>query len=105
MTRESLPARRGNQTTSIEFAGEKYVVSVGYYDDGRPGEIFIDRVKDKVASKLGYALDGVCHDAAVAISLLLQFGSTIDTIGGAVIRDEDGEPASIIGAICDHLKK
>jgi len=103
MTREQLPERRNNETTAIEFGGEKYIVTVGYYNDGRVGEIFIDRVKDKVASKLGYQLDGVCRDSAMTMSLLLQNGSTIEALARTITRDEEGLPASIIGAICDHI--
>lgn len=105
MTRERLKERRPNTTTMIEFGGEKYTVSTGYYPDGRVGEIFIDRVKNKTSGKLGFALDGICRDAAVLMSMALQFGTSIETISNAVTRDDDGTPATIIGAICDHLQK
>lgn len=105
MPREQLEDRRANETTMIEFGGEKYIVTIGYYEDHRVGEVFIDRVKDKVASKIGYTLDGVCRDSAVTMSLALQFGTPIETISKAITRLDDGTPTSIVGAICDLLKK
>lgn len=105
MQRERLPDRRPNDTTMLEFGGEKYFVSVGFYPDGRVGEIFIDRKKTKTSGKLGFTLDGVCRDAAVLMSMALQFGTDLKTIADAVTRDDDGAPTSIIGAICDHLKE
>lgn len=87
----------------VEFAGEKYLVTIGTYEDGRIGEIFIDRIKDKLASKLGYQLDGTCRDAAVVLSIALQFGTELSSIAKAVSRDDEDMPTSIIGAVCDRL--
>lgn len=105
MTRETLPTRRYSHNFTVEFQGEKYNVTAGFYPDGRIGELFIERVKDRIASKLGYALDGACRDAAVLISLALQYGAELETIGKTVSRDEDGEPAALVGAIIDHIRK
>lgn len=105
MTREPLDDRRPNSTTMLEFGGEKYIITMGYYPDGRVGEIFIDRVKDKVASRIGVTLDGVCRDSAVLMSMALQFGTSVQTIGHAVTRDDEGTPVTIIGAICDLIVK
>lgn len=101
--REMLPDRRRNETTEIEFAGEKYIITVGFYNNNKIGEVFINRVKDKVASKLGTALDGACRDSAILMSMALQFGTPLQTIAGAITRDEDGTPDTIIGAVCDKL--
>ncbi len=101
--REMLPNRRSNETTEIEFAGERYVITLGFYDDGRIGEIFINRIKDRVASKLGTALDGACRDSAILMSMALQFGTPLQTIAEAITRDDEGNPDTIIGAVCDKL--
>lgn len=103
MSRDMLPNRRSNETFEIEFGGERYSVGIGYYEDGRIGEIFLNRIKDKVASKLGATLDGVCRDSAILMSMALQFGAPLSIIKEAVTRDEDGTPATIIGAVCDKL--
>lgn len=103
MTRESLPLRRFSETRSFAFAGEKYHVTTGYYDDHRPGEIFINRVRDKAAAKLGGQLDGVCRDSAILLSLALQHGVELETIRHAITRESDNEPATIVGAIVDMM--
>ena len=40
MTRERLPGRRPNETTDLELGGARYAVTIGFYPDGRPGEVF-----------------------------------------------------------------
>lgn len=105
MPREVLPNRRKCHSFPIEFQGEHYVVTVGYYPDGRIGELFIDRIRDRVAAKIGTVLDGVCRDSAIILSIALQHSAQLGTIRHAVTRDEDGTPATIVGAILDHLSQ
>jgi hypothetical protein len=102
MNRDVLPTRRFSETFSLAFAGEKYDVTAGFYPDQRVGEVFINRVRDRSAARLGNQLDGVCRDGAILLSLALQHGVSIDTIRHAITREGD-EPATIIGAIVDHV--
>lgn len=104
MKRAILPNRRECETRMVSFAGEKYQVTTGFYPDKAPGEIFINRVRDKSAAKLGEQLDGVCRDGAILLSLALQHGVTLDTINHAITRNSGEEPATIIGAIVDLLQ-
>ncbi len=101
--RNVLPNRRDSVSATIEFAGEKYDFTTGFYPDGTVGETFINRVKDRTAAKLGEQLDGICRDSAVLISLALQHGVTIDTMRHAVTRDSEDSPSTLIGAILDTL--
>lgn len=101
--RKTLPARRHAETTTISFAGERYHVTTGFYDNSQPGEVFINRVRDKAAAKIGIQLDGVCRDSAVLLSLALQHGVSLETIQHAVTREEDGGAATIVGAIVDLI--
>jgi len=103
MTRRQLEPRRAITTFTVAFQGERYDVSVGYYSDSTPGEIFINRILGKNSAKVGTLLDGICRDAAILLSLAIQHGTTLDTIRHAVTRDEDGEPSTIVGAILDQL--
>ena len=103
MTRAALSGRRSSYNFTIEFQGERYDVTAGHYDDGRIGEIFINRVRDKRAAKLGAHLDAACRDAAIVISMLLQHGTRIEELKHSLTREEDGEPMSILGVIVDHL--
>ena len=66
--RRRLPRHRASRTMEFRVADCKGFVTVGEYDDGRPGEIFV-RV-----SKQGSTLAGIMDAFAVAISHGLQYG-------------------------------
>ena len=70
--RERLPRSRSSKTFEFRVADCKGFVTVGEYDDGRPGEIFI-RV-----SKQGSTLAGIMDAFAMAISHGLQYGVPLD---------------------------
>lgn len=105
MTRESLPERRASYNFTVEFQGERYNVTIGHYHDGRPGEVFVNRLFTKTSAKVGTLLDGVCRDSAILVSLALQHGTSLQVIQHAITRDEDGEPSTIVGAIIDQIAK
>jgi len=96
--RERLPDRRGCDTRLMRVGKQEYVVTVGHYDNGAVGEIFV------CGAKAGSDLDAVMRDAAILLSLGLQHGVPIDTMRGAITREGDGTASSIIGAVLDHLK-
>jgi hypothetical protein len=97
MTRRILPQRRSAETFQLRFWNQPVSVTVGYYEDGAPGEIFVD------AGKTGQDVQSTARDAAVVLSLALQHGATVATIQHAVTRSGNGEAASILGAIIDQL--
>jgi ribonucleoside-diphosphate reductase alpha chain len=66
--REKLPRTRISKTFEFRVADCKGFVTVGQYDDGRPGEIFV-RV-----SKQGSTLAGIMDAFAISISHGLQYG-------------------------------
>jgi ribonucleoside-diphosphate reductase alpha chain len=70
--RERLPRSRASMTFEFRVADCKGFVTVGQYDDGRPGEIFV-RV-----SKQGSTLAGIMDAFAIAISHGLQYGVPLD---------------------------
>lgn len=76
-TRRSLPATRNSITHKFSVSNYEGYLTVGIYDDGTPGEIFI-----KVA-KEGSALSGMCQAFCRAFSIALQHGLTVDD---AVVR-------------------
>jgi hypothetical protein len=96
-TRRILPQRRSAETFQLRFWNQPVSVTVGYYEDGAPGEIFVD------AGKSGQDVQSTARDAAVVLSLALQHGATVATIKHAVTRSGNGEAASIVGAIIDKL--
>ena len=66
--RQKLPRTRQSRTFEFRVADCKGFVTVGEYDDGRPGEIFL-RV-----SKQGSTLAGIMDAFAISISHGLQYG-------------------------------
>jgi len=66
--RERLPRDRRSRTFEFRVADCKAFVTVGEYDDGRPGEIFL-RV-----SKQGSTMAGIMDALALSLSHGLQYG-------------------------------
>ena len=66
--RRRLPDERPSITHKFSIAGHEGYITVGMYEDGRPGEIFI------VMSKEGSVVSGLMDSFATAISLGLQYG-------------------------------
>ena len=64
--RERLPRKRNSKTFSFRVADCEGYVTVGEYEDGRPGEVFIK------VSKQGSTLAGIMDAFSIAISLGLQ---------------------------------
>jgi ribonucleoside-diphosphate reductase alpha chain len=66
--RQKLPRTRSSQTFEFRVADCKGFVTVGEYEDGQPGEIFIS------VSKQGSTLAGILDAFAISISHGLQYG-------------------------------
>ena len=95
--RRTLPQRRAAETFDLRFWNQPFTVTVGFYADGTPGEVFID------GGKTGHDIQSIARDAAVVLSLALQHGVPPETIRHAVTRGASEEPASILGAIVDSI--
>ena len=66
--RKRLPDERPSITHKFSIAGHEGYITVGMYEDGRPGEIFI------VMSKEGSVVSGLMDSFATSVSLGLQYG-------------------------------
>lgn len=77
--RERLPRSRRSRTFEFRVADCKGFVTVGEYDDGRPGELFI-RV-----SKQGSTLAGIMDALAIAVSHGLQYGVPLEAYVAAFV--------------------
>jgi ribonucleoside-diphosphate reductase alpha chain len=66
--RRSMPAERAAITHKFAIGGHEGYLTVGLYEDGTPGEIFI------TMSKEGSTISGLMDTIATAISLALQYG-------------------------------
>ena len=66
--RQKLPKSRRGRTFEFRVADCKGFVTIGEYDDGRPGEVFL------TVSKQGSTLAGIMDAFAKSISYGLQYG-------------------------------
>ncbi|HTX14305.1 MAG TPA: vitamin B12-dependent ribonucleotide reductase [Candidatus Baltobacteraceae bacterium] len=66
--REKLPAERKSITHKFSVGGHEGYITVGMYDDGKPGEIFIKMAKE------GSTLSGIMDAFALSVSISLQYG-------------------------------
>jgi ribonucleoside-diphosphate reductase alpha chain len=66
--RRMLPSERAAITHKFAVAGHEGYITVGLYEDGTPGELFI------TMSKEGSTISGLMDTIATSISLALQYG-------------------------------
>ncbi len=72
--RRKLPDERHSITHKFSIAGHEGYITVGMYEDGKPGEIFL------TMSKEGSTISGLMDSFATAISLALQYGVPLQTL-------------------------
>ncbi len=72
--RRRLPKTRQSITHKFEIAGHEGYLTVGLYDDGSPGELFITMAKE------GSTIGGVMDAFGTAVSISLQYGVDIKTL-------------------------
>jgi hypothetical protein len=92
-----LPNRRACETFAFQCGGMKYVASISRFADGRLAEIFITN------HKVGSDADAAAKDSAVVCSVALQFGTPVEVIRRALLRDARGNAASPLGVALDAL--
>lgn len=73
----------------MKIGGHRLYVTIGYYPDGAPGEVFLDM------SKEGSDLRHFANGFAIALSMLLQHGVPVDEIVHA-FEKLSGGPAGIV---------
>ncbi len=70
--RRRLPAERQALTHRFEIGGHEGYITVGLYEDGTPGEIFVKMAKE------GSTVSGLTDSFAIAVSFALQYGVPLD---------------------------
>ena len=73
-TRRKLPDERNSITHKFDVAGHEGYITVGLFEDGTPGEIFL------VMAKEGSTISGFADAFAQAISYALQYGVPLQTL-------------------------
>ena len=73
------------------------MVTIGFYPDGRPGEVFTH------GARSGSSMDALLADACVVVSCLIQHGAEPGDLSASMGRLGNAAPASIIGAVIDMV--
>ena len=72
--RRHLPDTRSSLTHKFSIGGTKGYLTVGQYDDGAPGEVFIQM------SKAGSTINGLMDTIGTLLSMCLQYGVPLETL-------------------------
>lgn len=97
MSRDRLPNRRFCESVHFDHWGIPFEATLGYYQDRRLGEIFLN------AGKLTSTADILAKEAAIVASFALQFGASLDDMRAAMPRTTEGEPEGPLGKLMDIL--
>ena len=73
-SRRRLPDERRAITHHFSIAGREGYLTVGVYEDGSPGEIFVRIAKE------GSTISGLMDSFATVVSLALQYGVPLDVL-------------------------
>ena len=73
-TRRKLPNTRKGVIHKFDVAGHEGYIAVGLYEDGTPGETFIDM------SKEGTTVKGLMDTIGILTSMALQYGVPLETL-------------------------
>jgi len=72
--RRKLPDERKAITHKFSIAGHEGYITVGMYEDGKPGEVFL------VMAKEGSTVSGLMDGFATSLSLALQYGVPLEAL-------------------------
>jgi len=72
--RRRLPETRTSMTHKFNVAGHEGYLTVGLYEDGAPGELFITMAKE------GSTIGGLMDSLGTATSVALQYGVPLDSL-------------------------
>jgi ribonucleoside-diphosphate reductase alpha chain len=88
--RRKLPSERSSITHKFSIGGHEGYITVGLYETGEPGEIFIKMAKE------GSTLSGFMDGFALSVSIGLQYGVPLKTLVDKFINTRF-EPAGYTG--------
>jgi hypothetical protein len=98
MSRLPLPQCRRCETLTYKVGSLSYAATIGYYDDGRAGEIFLD------CAKSGTEVQIAARDSAIIASFALQHGASLESLRSALTRRPDGSAEGPLGVFLDRLQ-
>ncbi|MEK6892805.1 MAG: vitamin B12-dependent ribonucleotide reductase [Nanoarchaeota archaeon] len=87
--RMKLPQTRRSITHKFDITGHEGYITIGLYDDGKPGELFV------TMHKVGSTINGLVDSWATSISINLQYGVPIDLLFSK-FRHQKFEPSGFV---------
>jgi ribonucleoside-diphosphate reductase alpha chain len=72
--RERLPDTRHSMTHKFDIQGHEGYLTVGFFEDGRPGELFITMAKE------GSTIGGLMDTIGTLVSMCLQYGVPLEVL-------------------------
>jgi ribonucleoside-diphosphate reductase alpha chain len=104
--RRKLPSERSSITHKFSIGGHEGYLTVGMYEDGAPGEIFIKMAKE------GSTLSGVMDGLALTLSIGLQYGVPLKVLVDKLLNTRF-EPSGItanpnirfVSSVLDYLAR
>ena len=79
-TRHEMPRQRNSKTFKFIISGTKGFMTVGEFDDGTPGEVFVQ------IAKQGSTMAGIIDSLAISISYGLQYGVPLKSYARAFMN-------------------
>lgn len=95
--RARLDNRRLSETFGFECEGMKYTATISRMSDGGIAEVFLNN------HKINSMADVNARDAAVVCSIALQFGTPLEVIRHALMRDVKGKACGPLGVALDII--
>src|SRR5262249_19424921 len=95
--RQRLPDRRVSTSFDFVIGTLRYTCSFSRFANGRLAEVFLQNHKP------GSQSDSYARDAAIAASLALQHGCSLDVLRRALLRDAQGNASTPLGAALDII--
>jgi ribonucleoside-diphosphate reductase alpha chain len=87
--RKKMPQTRKSIIHKFDIAGHKGYLTVGLYDDGKPGEVFV------TMHKQGSTIRGLIDAWATSVSMNLQYGTPVRELFSK-FRHQKFEPAGFV---------
>jgi len=96
-SRRTLEQRREHFSFEFAFDGLHYTAGAGFFYDGDLAELFL------TCNKPGSAAGTAARDGAIAVSIALQHGASLETLRHALTRLSDGRAAGPVGHALDRI--
>lgn len=96
--RELLPSRYECETTKVKVGNNSWFVNVGFYPDGRVGDINLK------TAKAGSDHQQMMHLLGISMSLALQHGATVQELVGLMKDTSENHVMRAIATVLEGAR-